>query len=69
MPFTAILWLLAGLIVLMLVTLWARRHFLKSDDEVPAGGFTLGDLRQLHKNGQMTDEEFMIAPRANWSTR
>jgi hypothetical protein len=26
--------------------------------DVPAAGFTLGDLRELHRSGQMTDEEF-----------
>src|SRR6476661_303068 len=26
--------------------------------EGPAAGFTLSDLRQLHKSGQMSDEEF-----------
>ena len=35
------------------------RQWLKEDDTPTAGiGFTLSDLRQLHKQGQMTDEEF-----------
>jgi hypothetical protein len=35
------------------------RRWLKEDD-VPSGGigFTLSDLRQLHREGKMTDEEF-----------
>jgi len=35
------------------------RRWLKEED-VPTGGigFTLSDLRQLHKQGKMTDEEF-----------
>ena len=56
--FSAILWLLVGLIVLMLVTMWVRKHFLSPADEATPAGFTLGDLRQLHKTGQMSDEEF-----------
>ena len=60
MPLNAILWLIAALIVLFVVTVWVRRYFLKGDDPAASSpaGFTLGDLRQLHKNGQMTDEEF-----------
>jgi hypothetical protein len=38
------------------------RQWLKSDDADaspgPGGGFTLSDLRQLHKQGKMTDAEF-----------
>lgn len=36
------------------------RQWLKDDDDVPGPtiGFTLSDLRQLHKQGKMSDEEF-----------
>lgn len=37
------------------------RKKMKEDDYAAtpgAGGFTLTDLRELHKSGQMTDEEF-----------
>lgn len=35
------------------------RQWLKEDDVPgPAIGFTLSDLRQLHKQGKMSDEEF-----------
>jgi len=35
------------------------RQWLKEDDAPVSGvGFTLSDLRQLHKQGQMTDAEF-----------
>jgi hypothetical protein len=34
------------------------RKWLKSDDSGSGEGFTLSDLRKLHKAGQMTDEEF-----------
>ena len=46
--------LLAGFWVVMTL-----RNWLKSDD-VPSGGvgFTLSDLRQLHREGKMTTEEF-----------
>lgn len=37
--------------------MYLRRWFGKSDSG-PIGGFTLGDLRALHRSGQMTDEEF-----------
>src|SRR6185436_2540587 len=37
-----------------------RRWLKEDDDTTPSGGigFTLSDLRRLHKQGQMTDEEF-----------
>ena len=36
------------------------RQWLRDDDDTPVSpiGFTLSDLRQLHKQGQMTDEEY-----------
>jgi hypothetical protein len=39
------------------------RQWMKEDDsdvggDVPATGFTLSDLRQLHKQGKMSDAEF-----------
>jgi hypothetical protein len=50
-----------GLIVVafVLVTL-VRRRLKQGDDSTSSGGtgFTLSDLRQLHKSGQMSDEEF-----------
>lgn len=36
---------------------WVKRWAAEPDD-APAGGFSLGDLRELHKSGQMSDEEF-----------
>jgi hypothetical protein len=40
--------------------LWLRRRIWGSDEgiPVPPSGFTLGDLRTLHRNGQMSDAEF-----------
>lgn len=56
-----VLWLsllLIGLIIAGWVTVWqVKRRFQRPDEPEPSG-FTLSDLRQLHKGGQMTDEEF-----------
>ena len=42
--------------------LWLRRRFWGPEDAgVPGVGFTLGDLRQLHKSGQISEEEFTRA--------
>jgi hypothetical protein len=39
--------------------IWLRRRFWGGEEEdVPHTGFTLGDLRHLHKSGQMSTEEF-----------
>ena len=52
--FFLVLLLVGGFIALMYVKKWLK------DQEEPSGdiGFTLGDLRRLHQNGQMSDEEF-----------
>lgn len=53
-------WLLVllGLVVLVAaVAPWLRRWYY-SDQSTADVGFTLGDLRRLHAEGQMTDEEF-----------
>lgn len=34
------------------------RRWMADDEPAPAIGFTLGDLRQLHKEGKMTDAEY-----------
>ena len=48
------------LIVISAAGVMRLRRWMKEDDDTPSGriGFTLSDLRQLHKQGQMTDEEF-----------
>ena len=55
---------LVGCLVLIVVVVlglvvvsWMKRRMQAADEPVPAG-FTLSDLRQLHKAGQITDEEF-----------
>src|SRR5947208_1741054 len=62
-PGGAILWSVV-VILLCVGAFWlvsvVRKRF-KDDAEITAGpttGFTLSDLRQLHKSGQMTDAEF-----------
>jgi hypothetical protein len=50
------------LILIVIVGLWGvlrLRRWLKEDDVEPGGiGFTLGDLRAMHKRGEITDAEF-----------
>jgi hypothetical protein len=56
-----ILWslLLIGLIVAGWLTVWQVKRRMQGTDEVLGNaGFTLSDLRRLHKSGQMSDEEF-----------
>ena len=52
--FFLVILLVGGFIALMYVKKWLK------EQEEPGGdiGFTLGDLRRLHQNGQMSDEEF-----------
>src|SRR4051794_17828072 len=50
--------ILIVVVVLGLLTVsWIKRRMQAAEEPVPAG-FTLSDLRQLHKAGQITDEEF-----------
>ena len=60
-PVTSIIQLSLGLLALIFVgwlTVWQVRRRLTRPDETSGAGFTLSDLRQLHKSGQMTDAEF-----------
>jgi len=42
--------------------MWLRKRLWSSDDfDMPAAGFTLGDLKQLHRAGKITDQEFQVA--------
>src|SRR4051794_29363888 len=58
--------IVASLVVIVLivaafvVVAQVRRRLRQEDASSPSGGtgFTLSDLRQLHKSGQMSDEEF-----------
>ena len=54
--------LLAILLALLIAAVtYLRKWYHQSSDEMPAGGFTLADLRALHRQGKMTDEEFTAA--------
>ena len=50
---------LIGLLLVGYFGVMTLRNWLKSED-IPSGGigFSLSDLRQLHREGKMTDEEF-----------
>ena len=55
--------LIIGSVILIVVLLLfggvaLYRKWMKSDEDSPAEGFTLSDIRKLHKAGQMTDEEY-----------
>jgi hypothetical protein len=59
-------WLVDSLILLILAIAGALAiRYLRrwvAQPEIPiSGGFTLGDLRKLHQEGKMTDEEFKKA--------
>ena len=55
--------IVVGLIIAaFVVVIQVRRRLNQADDPTSGGtGFTLADLRQLHKSGQMTDAEFEAA--------
>lgn len=46
------------IIVVGLLAVFAVKKMLLSDDTVVHPPFTLSDLRQMHKSGKMTAEEF-----------
>ena len=57
------LWL--GVIVVLafalgVIALWLRKRLLAKDDQ-PVMGFTLKDLRAMHAQGQLSDEELAAA--------
>jgi hypothetical protein len=59
-PLSIVVWslvLVAVVIAGYATVLWVRRK-LRPADEPPVPGFTLEDLRQMHRKGQLTDEEF-----------
>ena len=49
---------LVALVIVGWVTVLQVRRRLTKPDETSGTGFTLSDLRQLHKSGQMSDAEF-----------
>jgi hypothetical protein len=56
----AVFWgavLIVILIIAFVAVIYVRR-LMSHDEDFHGEGFTLGDLRQLHKAGQLSDEEF-----------
>ena len=57
----AIFWsmVLLGLCIVTFFLVSFARKWMRGDaDDGPVTGFTLADLRELHRNGKMSDEEF-----------
>jgi uncharacterized membrane protein len=54
------LWTIVLLVVVLLLfgaVAWARKR-LSPNEEFHGEGFTLSDLRRMHKEGKLTEEEF-----------
>jgi hypothetical protein len=49
---------IVGLLVVAAVLVGAIRKRMRREEASPPAGFTLGDLRQLAKEGKMTQEEY-----------
>ena len=49
--------LIIGLILLFVAVTWLKRWLAPKDASVGVG-FTLSDLRQMHREGKLTDAEF-----------
>ena len=62
--FSVVLWSAALLVLLGVGLVWGmrfKRRITQDDDDAPPMGFTLGDLRQMHRAGQLNDAEFAKA--------
>jgi hypothetical protein len=60
-PYHQIILLLLGMIAFIVIGMIVVSHlkrWLKETGSEQGPGFTLSDLRQLHKQGQISDEEF-----------
>lgn len=59
-------WILAAAVLIIVVAFFVRRLLVGRDEEPnPAEpGFTLGDLRDMHRAGRLNDEEFETAKKA-----
>lgn len=58
------LWLgviVALVFVLGLIAMWLRRRLMDPQDDQPPMGFTLKDLRAMHAQGHLSDEELAAA--------
>lgn len=60
--FFACLFLLIFVVGGAYLAIWLRKRYWGPDDVgVPGIGFTIGDLRQMHRSGQLSDQEFQRA--------
>jgi hypothetical protein len=59
----ALLWSIVLIVSILLLFggIVLYRKWMNADDTTTGEGFTLGDLRRLHKEGKMTDGEFESA--------
>jgi len=48
-------------IVVVVVALVLRKRFTGSEPQMPATGFSISDLRDMHRKGQISDKEFESA--------
>jgi uncharacterized membrane protein len=55
---------LIGLLVAAFIAVAQIKKRMISSEDFSGGGFTLGDLRALHRAGKMSDEEFEKAKQA-----
>ncbi|HEY7118681.1 MAG TPA: hypothetical protein VH475_18975 [Tepidisphaeraceae bacterium] len=62
----AMLWSLILIVAILLLfgVVLVYRKWMNADDTTSGPGFTLSDLRRLHKEGKMTTEEFEKAKSA-----
>ncbi len=63
-PASLIAWSVAILLLLVVGMVWAirlKRRMNQEDAPAPPLGFTLSDLRRMHRAGQLTDDEFAKA--------
>ena len=61
--FVWLLILMAMIVAAFVLVAWVTRR-LKASDDGSSGGFTLADLRELRRQGRMTEEEFERAKTA-----
>jgi hypothetical protein len=50
--------ILFGMLIVGTVGVTVLRKWLGRKDNAPAGGFSFNDLRQMHRDGKLTDAEF-----------
>ena len=59
-PLSIVIWsfvLMAVVVAGYVAVMWVRR-VMRPPDEPAVPGFSLDELRQMHREGQLTDEEF-----------